>query len=300
MSICSVLTSINDFYIPKYGTYQLYKKQSIYYEFSFATNKIFVVSLNLIDNRIYVYFRNKQPINNLSEIIPGISFIFKNGVYFYNLENLSDVEKSIFMAKTIRFVELYINNFGYDKIKHDIADYTNSKISIIGNYIDSKNNKIISPDNLNNCFVRFLGKNNQLTIHSKANLKNVYIEFMMDNAVVEIDENVRMTGNWRIGHYCTMKIGKNSSSTNPVYITCAEGASVIIGEDCMFATNNQIRTDDAHPIYDVNTGNRINPSKDVILGNHVWIGYGAMLLGGTTVGSGSVIGVCFGQQSTLQ
>lgn len=128
-------------------------------------------------------------------------------------------------------------------------------------------------------------------------MKNVTLDLPVDNALVEIGENVRMTGNWRIGYDCTLKIGKNSSSTNPVYMTYTEGSGIIIGEDCMFATNNQICTDDAHPIYDVNTGNRINFSKDVILGNHVWVGYGATLLGGVNVGGGSVIGrylLCFG------
>ncbi|WP_404810826.1 acyltransferase [Actinobacillus pleuropneumoniae] len=58
----------------------------------------------------------------------------------------------------------------------------------------------------------------------------------------------------------------------------------------MFATNNQIRTDDAHPIYDVNTGKRVNMSKDIQIGDHVWIGYGATILSGSAIGSGSVIG----------
>lgn len=172
-----------------------------------------------------------------------------------------------------------------------ITNFHANKFTIMDEYCDTHGNQIqteLGSSSL--CSVRFVGKNNQLVIHPKANLKNVYIEFLMDNAVVEIDENVRMTGSWRIGHQCTMKIGKNTSSTNPVYITCAEGASIVIGEDCMFATNNQIRTDDAHPIYDVNTGKRINPSKDVILGNHVWVGYGAMLLGGAKIGNGSIIG----------
>lgn len=185
------------------------------------------------------------------------------------------------------------NCFTMRNYQHEmvITNFHANKFTIAGKYRDTQGNQIqTASGSSSHCAVRFVGKNNQLIIHPEANLKNVYIEFLMDNATVEIDENVRMMGNWRIGHHCTMRIGKNSSSTNPVYITCAEGAKIIIGEDCMFATNNQIRTDDAHPIYDVNTGNRVNPSKDVVLGNHVWIGYGAMLLGGAKVGSGSVIG----------
>lgn len=172
-----------------------------------------------------------------------------------------------------------------------ITPFHSEKFAITGNYADSNGNVIDTKIGSSSaCFARFVGKNNRLIIHPKANLKNAHIEFMMDNAVVEISENVRMTGNWRIGQDCTINIGKNSSSTNPVYITCAESSRIIIGEDCMFATNNQIRTDDAHPIYDVNTGKRINFSKDIVLGNHVWIGFGAMLLGGAKVGDGSVIG----------
>lgn len=172
-----------------------------------------------------------------------------------------------------------------------VMPFHHNKLPIAGKYLDSNGNQIDTGiGSTSACHARFLGKNNKLAIHPKANLKNVYIEFMMDNAVVEIGENVRMSGNWRIGQDCIMSIGKNSSSTNPVYITCAEGSHIVIGEDCMFATNNQIRTDDAHPIYDVNTGNRINFSKDIVLGNHVWVGYEAMLLGGATIGEGSVVG----------
>ena len=169
--------------------------------------------------------------------------------------------------------------------------FQNQKFAITGDYKDSHGNTITAPMGLANCHVKFYGKNNQVIIHHKnTNLKNVFLELMMDNAVVEIGENVRVAGNWRIGQDCTLMIGKNSSSTNPVYMTCAENSKIIIGEDCMFATNNQIRTDDAHPIYDVNTGERINITKDVILGDHVWIGYGVTLLGGAVVGSGSVLG----------
>ncbi len=289
MNMQSIVQSLIGIYQPAYSTYRIYKEQSIYYEFYFAVNKIFVVSLNLIDNRIYVYFRDKQPINNLSEIIPSISFISKNGAYFYDLKDLSDVEKYILMAKTIRFVELYINNFGYDKIKNDVADYTNSKIPITGNYIDSKNNRITAPSNLHDCFVQFIGGNNEIIIDENSNLKNCTFE-MRENGKILIKENIKFRGNLRLGYSSYMEIGSGTTSTSPVYVTVAESTKLIIGDDCMFATNNQIRTDDAHPIYDINTGKRLNHSKDIIIGHHVWVGYGAVLFGGAKIGDGSVIG----------
>ena len=113
---------------------------------------------------------------------------------------------------------------------------------------------------------------------------------MRENGKVVIKKNIGFHGNLRVGYGSSIEIGNNTTSTNPVYVTVAEATKLVIGNDCMFATNNQIRTDDAHPIYDINTGKRINSSKDIVLGDHVWVGYGAVLFGGATIGSGSVIG----------
>lgn len=170
-----------------------------------------------------------------------------------------------------------------------INKYSNQRMKIEGNYTDDKNNKIIAPKNLHNCFVQFLGDNNELIIDENANLKDCSFE-MRENGKVIIKKNVGFHGTVRVGYDCMVEIGNNTSSTNPVYVTVAEASKLKIGDDCMFATNNQIRTDDAHPIYDVRTGKRTNPSKDIVLGDHVWVGYGAMLLGGAKVGDGCVIG----------
>lgn len=292
MSIKSVFESLPTIYVPRYSTYKMYREQSIYCEFIFAINKIFVVSLNMIDNKIYVYFREKQPIDDLSEIIPGITFSYIKGTYFYGTNHLIGAEKSIFMANIIRFVDVYIDSIGFKKIqdnKNGIYEYSNQKIKIIGNYKDSKNNKIIAPKNLHNCFVQFLGGDNEIIIDENANLKNCTFE-MRENGKVVIKENVKLHGNLRLGYGSYMEIGCGTTSTSSVYATIAEGTRLIIGDDCMFATNNQIRTDDAHPIYDVNTGKRLNRSKDIIIGHHVWIAYGAVVLGGAKIGDGSVIG----------
>lgn len=176
----------------------------------------------------------------------------------------------------------------YSEIK--VSPFNNRKFEIVGSYIDDCNNTIVAPKGLLNCNVSFKGRNNRIFIHHNVKIKNVNIECMMNNAIVYIDESVRMQGNWRIGNGCVLQIGKNSSSTNAVYITCAESSKVIIGEDCMFATNNQIRTDDAHPIYDVKTGKRINLCEDIILGDHIWVAFGATILGGSHIGSGSIVG----------
>lgn len=166
--------------------------------------------------------------------------------------------------------------------------------TLTGNYEDEKGNKVIAPKELNNIKIRFKGKNNILKIASKSTISNCFFDFTNSNGSCQIGEN-NNTGSFkgfvRIGSSCTVKIGDNVTCTNDMTITTAESTKVIIGNDCMFATGNQIRSDDAHAIYDVTTCQRINISKDIIVGNHVWLAYNAILLGGTQIGNGSVVGL---------
>ena len=49
--------------------------------------------------------------------------------------------------------------------------------------------------------------------------------------------------------------------------------------------------DDGHPIFDVRTGKRVNAARSIVIGNHVWLGLGACVLGGVTIGDGTVVGM---------
>lgn len=73
-------------------------------------------------------------------------------------------------------------------------------------------------------------------------------------------------------------------------IAVIEGRKVVIGEDCLFSSQIQIRTGDSHSILDQKTGARINPSKDIEIGKHVWIGNDVKILKGVKVGEHSIIG----------
>lgn len=73
-------------------------------------------------------------------------------------------------------------------------------------------------------------------------------------------------------------------------IYCAENAGVTIGADCMFSRAVEIRTSDAHGIYDATTRERTNPARPVEIGDHVWIGLGVCVSKGARVPSGCVIG----------
>lgn len=85
--------------------------------------------------------------------------------------------------------------------------------------------------------------------------------------------------------------GLNSGvSARFITITLSEQKHVFIGNDVLFSFDVFIRNSDPHLIYSTKTMERINPTKSVFIGDHVWIGQNVLLLKGTHVASGSIIG----------
>ncbi|MCO6537270.1 MAG: acyltransferase [Gilliamella sp.] len=168
--------------------------------------------------------------------------------------------------------------------------YTVANINVDGDYSDDKGNLIVAPKNLHNVTVNFVGDNNKLIIADTSKIRNINFDFPSHNAVILIGKNGNLSGQIRAGYSCHINIGDNVTCTNKIYITSAEKTKIIIGDDCMFATGNQIRSDDAHAIYDVNSGERVNKSKDIIIGEHVWFAFNSVVLSGSQIGEGSVVG----------
>ena len=73
-------------------------------------------------------------------------------------------------------------------------------------------------------------------------------------------------------------------------IGCGTKGKVILGNDIMMARSIQIWQSDGHLIFSQEDGKRINFSRDVYIGNHVWVGREVMLLGGARIPDGCVVG----------
>ena len=57
----------------------------------------------------------------------------------------------------------------------------------------------------------------------------------------------------------------------------------------MLSSNIYLRTGDSHSIIDMQ-GNRVNQSKNISIGEHVWIGQSVIVTKGVKVPSNSIIG----------
>lgn len=165
------------------------------------------------------------------------------------------------------------------------------KLTSIVNYCDQLGNEIINPGNstVPEVAISFSGKCNRLIIKEGANLRKIAAEFRGSNAEISIGA-CRASLIILTGSNSTISLEGGTSSTGTIYMTAFEGSSISVGKDCMFAGGVQIRADDAHPIFDVKTGQRVNRSRPVQIGDHVWLCEGAVILNGSEIGSGSIIG----------
>jgi acetyltransferase-like isoleucine patch superfamily enzyme len=142
--------------------------------------------------------------------------------------------------------------------------------------------------------VEFDGRNNKLVVAPNAEVTKLRVIFRGNDGVIEIGgTGITRTGlrfTLRVGHGSRIEIGENVGCQDRVFVSASEGADVTIGCDTMFATGVELRADDAHAIYSVRSGERLNPSRSIHVGEHVWIAKHALVMGGVTVGDGSVIG----------
>lgn len=168
-------------------------------------------------------------------------------------------------------------------------------IESLGPYSDEKGNVIESAVAVDRgVSVQFRGSNNRLVVPAGARVGKLTVTFDCDNGCLVLGSNtvVGPISAWiRVGQDASIRFGDNVSTTETCGFSAVEGATITVGDDVMIASHNQIRTDDGHPIFDVRSGKRVNPAQDITIGSHVWLAWGACVLGGAAIGDGTVIGM---------
>lgn len=85
-------------------------------------------------------------------------------------------------------------------------------------------------------------------------------------------------------------IGNDVGFNGEVAISAHERATIEIGSESLFASGVHVNASDVHAIFDLETHERINPPRDIVIGRHVWIGAGALIMKGAQIGDMSVVG----------
>lgn len=68
-----------------------------------------------------------------------------------------------------------------------------------------------------------------------------------------------------------------------------EECGITVGRGCLFGDEVRIWTSDMHSVVDMRC-RRVNTPREVVIGNRVWIGFRSLVLKGSRIGDGSVLG----------
>ncbi|MBR0425490.1 MAG: acyltransferase [Clostridia bacterium] len=135
------------------------------------------------------------------------------------------------------------------------------------------------------------GKNNRITIGKGSRLFGCKLLITGDNNTIELGEfdSCISLDLFTEDNGNRIQCGRHINFAGAIHIASIEGCTISIGDDCLFSSQVVIRNGDSHSVLD-SDGNRINPSKDVVIGDHVWVGYRALLNKGVRIPPNSIVG----------
>ena len=154
------------------------------------------------------------------------------------------------------------------------------------------NNRVeIKSDGIYRFHKNIRGSGNKVFIGKDSLIFKSNLKISGSNNKIFIGNKVRIGKNSTfriIGNDLTIRIG-DRTTTNSFIEFNAFNANIFVGDDCLFSNHIHIRTSDDHDILDRETNRVLNPSKDVIIGNKVWLAPESIVMKGVNVGEGAIL-----------
>ena len=187
-------------------------------------------------------------------------------------------------SKSVNYIKENQNLYWFVRKVQYFATFFRKSISGNGNNISIKGV-------LFNTKFDIIGNNNTVIIARGSVINNFKIFIRGNNNVLKIGEFCYISGGeaWFEDDFNEISIGNKTTIEDAHLAITENNHKIIIGEDCMFSNAIEIRTGDSHSVIDNTTNSRINLSKDVFIGNHVWLGSGAKILKGVVIEDNSIV-----------
>lgn len=147
---------------------------------------------------------------------------------------------------------------------------------------------------MNNSVVKFTGKGNAVYCEENVRIEGSNIGFPGNGGLLYLASApspyrpVRVI--CTINSNCVCCLGGHTAYTQAPTLLCSEQKHIFIGKNCLLSLGIWFRTADPHLIYSIDTKKRVNPSKSIFIGDNVWIGQNSLILKGTQIHSGSIVG----------
>lgn len=155
------------------------------------------------------------------------------------------------------------------------------------------NTKIINKGILINIKYDIIGNQNKIIIGENSIVSDTTFHIRGNNHEIFIGAGCFYRGNslWLEGSDCKIIIGDKTTVMDAHMFAEEPNCQIVVGKDCMFSNNIIVRTGDSHSIIDTNINERLNPSKSITIGNHVWIASWVRILKGVKINDNSVIAI---------
>lgn len=138
--------------------------------------------------------------------------------------------------------------------------------------------------------VRMYGQNNHLVIGENTVLGTGLIELRNTDSSIKIGDNCMLNGSFRCRAGQThIRIG-DKTTMMIAHISLHESGTITLGDDCMLSGDITMDVSDMHSILDVKSGIRLNPPRDILIGDHVWLAQGVRIMKGSQIGQDCIIG----------
>jgi hypothetical protein len=109
---------------------------------------------------------------------------------------------------------------------------------------------------LSNIRIDIIGDNNKIEIGRGCVLSNIQFRIRGSNHRIEFGERCRISRGaviWFEDSEGVLQVGPGTTMVE-VHIAVTENSKVVIGKDCMFANDIDIRTGDSHSVVDARSG----------------------------------------------
>ena len=114
------------------------------------------------------------------------------------------------------------------------------------------------------------------------------------NGSILIDHDCKFDSFIKVRCSCggSVHIESNCTMQRQCTLVASFDAKITLGKDCMVSYSVFMRAGNSHNMIDLNSMEHLddNAERDVICGEHVWVGMRATLLNGVEIGAGSTIG----------
>lgn len=142
--------------------------------------------------------------------------------------------------------------------------------------------------------VKFRGKNSTVILHEPCVRFRNCVAVLGDNCRIEFQSSRTKLKRMELTAHplnCSIDIGHELL---PGFDTCIRAnrepdLHIKLGDNCLFGPGSKIVASDGHCIYDINSGEVLNRSKDIEIGNHVWMTTGITIFKGVKIADNTVI-----------